>query len=201
MFKKGSSTQKEFHKGLHRKEHWYRDNTVYFITTRCTDQYAAFTSAEAKAIFWRQIEKYSAEHHFDVWICTLMNNHYHAIGYLSRAMDLAPMIRKFHGSVAKLVNDVLPQRIVPFWEDYFDGCLRDENQYCRAYRYTLLQAVRAGICGDYRDYPDTHVRVGLRDGLGMAVQRRVFLANVPYKRYEKTGDLPTKVGRPGSAKT
>ncbi len=185
MFKKGSSTQKEFHENQHRKEHWYRDNTLYFITTRCTDRHPAFSSPQAKAIFWRQLEKYAAQHHFDLWICTLMNNHYHVIGYLPRAPDLAPMIRKIHGSVAKLVNDLLPNRILPFWEDYFDGCLRDESQYCRAYRYTLFQSVRAGLCLDYRIYSDTKIRIALRDGLRFAQQRQVFLRHVPYKRYEK----------------
>ena len=43
------------------------------------------------------------------------------------------MMQRLHGSVAKLVNDLLPQRLTPFWRDaegkgYFDGCIRDEKQ-------------------------------------------------------------------------
>ena len=38
------------------------------------------------------------------------------------------MMQKIHGSVAKLVNDLLPERRVPFWRD-----LADKN-------YTLLKA-------------------------------------------------------------
>jgi REP element-mobilizing transposase RayT len=184
-FKKGSSAKKEYYNGHHRREHWYRDNTVYFLTVRCTGRFPAFASKEAKAIFWRQFTKYTHEHHFDVWICTLMNNHYHAVGYLRSGADLSPMIRKIHGSVARLVNDVLPTRLVPFWADYFDGCLRDENQYRRAYRYTQLQAQRHGICRDYMQYADTHMDVSLSEGLSLAQRRGVFLRNVPYKRYEK----------------
>lgn len=57
------------------------------------------------------------------------------------------MMRKLHGSVAKLVNDILPERRAPFWRtnghsDDFDGCLRDETQCRRAYRYTLLERLR-----------------------------------------------------------
>ena len=60
-------------------------------------------------------------------------------------------MRKLHGSVAKLVNDLLDVRLVPFWgdgenRDYFDGCLRDETQLIRSYRYVLRQSVRHGIC-------------------------------------------------------
>jgi hypothetical protein len=95
------------------------------------------------------------------------------------------MIRKIHGSVAKLVNDTLPTRLVPFWADYFDGCLRDENQYRRADRYTLLQSRRHGICRDYRQYLHTRMGLTLEGGLAIAQSRRVFLRDVPYKRYEK----------------
>jgi REP element-mobilizing transposase RayT len=184
-FKKGSSAKKEFYNGRHRREHWYRDNTVYFLTVRCTDRFPAFASEEAKTIFWRQFTKYTSEHHFDVWICTLLDNHYHAIGYLPHGPDLAPMIRKIHGSVAKLVNDILPTRLTPFWADYFDGCLRDENQFRRAYCYTLLQSRRHGICRDYRQYLHTRMGLTLEGGLAIAQSRRVFLRDVPYKRYEK----------------
>ncbi|HSU69269.1 MAG TPA: hypothetical protein VLJ39_20455 [Tepidisphaeraceae bacterium] len=31
----------------HRFEHWYRDNTIYFITSRCRDKFPAFQSDEA----------------------------------------------------------------------------------------------------------------------------------------------------------
>ena len=88
-------------------------------------------------------------------------------------------MQKIHGSVAKLVNDVLPARIVPFWrtagnKDYFDGCIRDEQQASRAYRYTLNQAVRAGIVRDWRDYPHTRMIVSLNDALALAKKRELI---------------------------
>jgi REP element-mobilizing transposase RayT len=108
-FKKGSSAKKEFYNGRHRREHWYRDNTVYFLTVRCTDRFPAFASEEAKTIFWRQFTKYTSEHHFDVWICTLLDNHYHAIGYLPHGPDLAPMIRKIHAPWQSLLTIYFPR--------------------------------------------------------------------------------------------
>lgn len=188
-FRKGSSSQKETFEGRHRSEHWYRDNTVYFLTTRCTDRIPAFATEQAKEIFWRQFNKYSVAHGFDVWVCTLVDNHYHAVGHLQNAAMLAPMLRKIHGSVSKLVNDLLLARALPFWSDYFDGCLRDETQYRRAYRYTLMQSVRHGICKDWRNYSHTHVHRSLEDGLAIALKRRAFLPTIPYQRYER--GLPT----------
>src|SRR3954465_12348667 len=95
--------------GRHRFEHWYRDNTVYFITARCRDRYAAFKSEEAKAVFWNRFTHWTAAHGFVPWVTTLLDNHYHTVAYLRVARELGEMMRKVHGSVAKRVNDLLPQ--------------------------------------------------------------------------------------------
>ncbi len=100
------------------------------------------------------------------------------------------MMQRIHGSVAKLVNDTLPERRVPFWredgvKDYFDGCLRNELQCERAYRYTLLQAVRARVVRDWHDYPHTRVNIELDVGMKRALELRAFMDDVPYQRYQR----------------
>jgi hypothetical protein len=97
------------------------------------------------------------------------------------------MMQHIHGSVAKLVNDTLDIRLLPFWrtagnKDYFDGCLRDEKQANRAYRYTLKQSVRHGIVSDYRDYPHTHVNIEMERAIKRASELKAFLYDVPYAR-------------------
>ena len=170
-------------------EHWYCDNTVYFITARCRDRFPAFKSEEAKEVFWDRFDYYTKQYGFIPWVTSLIPNHYHTLGYLKTGENLGPMMRRIHGSVAKLVNDLLPERRVPFWRegrrnDYFDGCIRNETQCRRAYRYTLLQSVRHGLCRDAREYPHTHVCVELDLGVAEALRRRSFLDDVSYPRYE-----------------
>jgi REP element-mobilizing transposase RayT len=193
--RKSSVSREEFYQGRHRFEHWYLDNCVYFITARCRDKKRCFASEEAKGIFWERFEHYARMHHFVPWATTLMDNHYHTIGYLKFGEDLGPMMRKIHGSVAKMVNDLLPVRVRPFWYDsgqqgYFDGCIRDEKQARRAYRYILKQAVRAGIVMDWHDYPHTRIGVELEQAIARAKELKVFLEDVPYQRYSrKTEEL------------
>jgi hypothetical protein len=189
-FRKSSATQHEWFDGLHRFEHWYRDNTVYFITARCRDKYPAFDSDEAKAVFWDRFNYYTQKYGFVPWVTTLMFNHYHILGYLKHGENLGPLMQKLHGSVAKLTNDLLPERRLPFWRtagnrDYFDGCIRDVLQARRAYRYTLLQAVRAGLVQDYRDYPHTIVNVEMERAIKRAVELKAFMEDVPYARYDR----------------
>jgi hypothetical protein len=197
--RKNAPATKEFFNGKHRYEHWYRDNTVYFITARVRDRYPAFASEAAKAIFWDRFNFYTAKYGFVPFVTSLMNNHYHTEGYLRHGENLGVMMQKIHGSVAKLVNDLLPIRITPFWRDsghhdYFDGCIRDVLRLVRGYKYARNQAVRHGICGDYRLYPHTRVRIELDVAVRRASELGVFLADVPYARYDNHPRYRT--GRP-----
>lgn len=189
-FRKGSYTHQEFFNGQHRFEHWYRDNTVYFITSKVRDGFRALETEAAKAIFWDRFDHYTSEYGFVPWATTLMNNHYHTIGYQRKGEALGEMMRKIHGSVAWLVMKEIDVRHVPFWrskgnKDYFDGCIRDVLQAQRAYRYTLMQAVRAGIVADWREYRHTRMSIGLNRAIRRAVELKAFLEGVPYARYER----------------
>jgi hypothetical protein len=98
------------------------------------------------------------------------------------------MMQRIHGSTAKLVNDVLPERRKNFWRDakgreYFDGCIRDEKQARLAYRYTLTQAWRHRLILDEEEYAHTRVNVELERAIKRALKLKTFLDGVPYKRY------------------
>jgi hypothetical protein len=188
--RKSSYTKNEFYKHQHRFEHWYRDNTVYFITSKVRDGFHAFASEGAKRAFWDRFDHYTKLHGFVPWVTSLLVNHYHTIGYLRVGEELGEMMRKLHGSVAWLTIKEIGVRHVPFWrhrgnKDYFDGCIRDVLQAQRAYRYTLLQAVRARLVKDWRDYPDTRVNVEVDRAIRRAVELKAFLEDVPYARYER----------------
>ena len=188
-FRKSSATPHEFFDAEHRFEHWYRDNTVYFITSKVRDGNAAFETEAAKNIFWDRFDFYTKLHGFVPWVATVMNNHYHFEGYLRDGSELGEMMRKLHGSVAWLVMKEIDVRHVPFWRgagnrDYFDGCLRDVLQAFRAFNYTRDQAVKARIVKDYREYPHTRVYLDRDRAIKRAVELKAFLEEVPYKRYE-----------------
>jgi len=187
--RKSQPASRRVYRGKHRFEHWYRDNQVYFITARCRGRFPALASENAKLIFWDRFEHYTTRHGFTPWVTSLLDNHYHTIGYLRRGDELGRMMRGLHGSVSKLVNDLLPARRVPFWsdqrdKDYFDGCLRDAKQGRLTYRYVLTQAVRHGLVIDWRDYPHTRIDVGLERAIKRSLELNAFLTGVPYKRYQ-----------------
>lgn len=114
-FRKSSHSDAEFWNGQHRFEHWCRDNSVYFITSRARDGRHAFASQRAREIFWDRFDPYTKQYRFVSWIEMLMINHYHFLGYLRHGENLGPLMQHLHGSVAKLVNGLLPERHIPFW--------------------------------------------------------------------------------------
>ena len=190
--KTSRSAQPVDDQGRHRFEHWLVDNQVYFITACVRDHARAFAGEEAKSVFWDRFDHYTTAHGFTPWATALLDSHYHTIGYLRKGEELPRMMQRLHGSVAKLANDLLPVRIKPFWRDargrareYFDGCIRDELQARRAYRYTLRQPVRAGLVHDWRDYPHVRVDAELERAVRRAHELRAFLEGVPYRRYQR----------------
>ncbi len=194
-FRTSSATKTHWWKGQHRFEHWYRDNTVYFITSKVRNGYRAFQLDAAKLVFWDRFDFYTNKYGFEKWCETLLDNHYHFVGYLKNGSNLGPLMQKIHGSVAKLTNDLLPTRHLPFWrfagnQDYFDGCLRDEQQVRRASRYTLTQAVRAGIVVDWRQYPHTRLHVDLNERIQFSLRVKAIPIPVPYRRYQRGSDNP-----------
>lgn len=183
-----SRSPNQEYQGKHRYEHWLVDNQVYFITARCRDRYAAFASESAKLVFWDRFHSYTNQFGYTPWVTSLLDNHYHTLGYLRSGKNLPRMMQRLHGSVAKLVNDLLPQRHRDFWRDvkgqeYFDGCIRNQRQARLAFRYTLQQSVRHGIVTDSQNYSHTIVNVELELAIKRALELQAFLPGVRYKRY------------------
>jgi hypothetical protein len=95
-----------------------------------------------------------------------------------------------YGLVASATSLIYSPAWRPFWReaghrDFFDGCIRDERQCRRAYKYTLTQSDRHGIAKDDRHYPHTHVSIDLKRGLKRALELQAFLEKESYKRYQK----------------
>jgi hypothetical protein len=97
-----------------RYEHWLIDNQVYFITSSVRDHIPVFTTEVAKQVFWDRFTHYTHEFGFTPWVTSLMTTHYHTLGYLKIGGSLPTMMQRIHGSVAKLVNDTLAERIERF---------------------------------------------------------------------------------------
>ena len=177
------------YQGRHRYEHWLVDNQVYFLTARCRDRFPAFATEAAKAVFWDRFDHYTAEFGFVPWVTSLLDNHYHTLGYLRVGANLPKMMQRIHGSVAKLVNDLLPstaQSVLARREG--QGILRRLHSRRSDRRGLHIGTRLRNLFGtessaDWRDYQHTHVNVELERAIARALEIDAFLEGVPYKRY------------------
>ena len=174
-----------WHPHRRRVEHWHIDNQIYFITARCRDRLPAFEAEDAKLIFWRQLEIKAAEHGLTLIIASLLNNHYHLLGYLKEGDQLTPLMRGLHGSVARYVNQVTPpeKQVKPLFREatgkqYFDGAIRSPKQFDRTFRYIERQGVRHGLCERGEIYRHTRVYVDKERAIKRALQINAFLTGV-----------------------
>ena len=67
-------------------------------------------TAQAKAIFWERFNHYTKQYSSTPFVTSLLSNHYQTLGYLKHGDGLPKLMNGIHGSVAKLVNDVLRDR-------------------------------------------------------------------------------------------
>ena len=187
-FRKSVGDRNRISQGHHRYEHWYLDNQVYFITARCRDRFPAFASEQAKSVFWDRFDHYTNEFGFVPWVTSLVDNHYHTLGYLRVGENLGPMMQRLHGSVAKLVNDLLPHASCPFLAGSRPPRLLRRLHPQRKAMPTGVQihappSRAAWHRRDWREYPHTHVAIDLERGFDGVLELRAFLEQVPYKRY------------------
>ena len=98
--RKSSHKSDEYFGSQHSFEHWYRDNSIYFITARCRGQFPAFASEKAKAIFKAKDDKCAlamAMLNIANALSSLdriaeSDRHYAAAERLSRQMDMPELL-------------------------------------------------------------------------------------------------------------
>lgn len=105
--RRSNQSKRPVYQNRHRFEHWYRDNQVYFITAKTADAAPVFTTPAACDIFWSNFATATRLGLFTPWVTTLMNNHYHTLGYLKQGDLLPKMMKTLHGTTAKQINDLI----------------------------------------------------------------------------------------------
>ena len=122
------------------------------------DDYRAY-----KVFLTRMCERY----HLDIWAYCLMPNHVHLIGVPSTPDGLARPLGEAHRLYARMIN----RRngwVGHLWQERFSSFPMDEPHLIAAFRYVLLNPVRAGLVDSAVVWPHSSARshrAGRTDGL------------------------------------
>lgn len=128
----------------HRPPHIYRDDSFYFITGRCLHRQPFLRGK--KDILARLLNELLSNYGFKCFAWVIMDNHYHLLLEIIRAENLKRFMGELHRLSAKEINKTDRQTGRRIWYQYFDRCMRGEEDFWRAFNYIHHNPVKHGIC-------------------------------------------------------
>ncbi|OIO18275.1 MAG: hypothetical protein AUJ23_04130 [Candidatus Magasanikbacteria bacterium CG1_02_32_51] len=158
---------------VHRPFHIY-DGHTYFVTGRCYKGVDYFYNVERKGLFQKKLGEIVKELDIGLFSWVILNNHYHILfklngmnGVTSDSLSqdeldrLAPVIpkdshlvkfvTKLHSVISKLLNEMdnTPGRKI--WYQYFDYCLRNEQDFWKHFNYIIKNPFKHGLVVSLHD--------------------------------------------------
>jgi REP element-mobilizing transposase RayT len=86
------------------------------------------------------------------WV--VMPNHVHAVVGPKPPNTLSRILHGWKSYTAHELNNVLPGKIVPFWQsESYDHLIRDDDDLRRCLNYVRMNPVNAGLCAEPHLWP------------------------------------------------
>ncbi|WP_305908293.1 transposase [Methylomarinum sp. Ch1-1] len=139
-------------KYLHNPAHLFMDDAVYFITGATYQKQRFIIADGAKKLLLECMRKAFSDYGWELHHWVILDNHYHLLGRSDKGNDLPQLIKKIHaqsGFHIKRIADISGK----VWWNYWDYCLRDENDYFRHLNYLFYNPIKHGYVTDLNDYP------------------------------------------------
>lgn len=150
-------------KEKHRPPHIYRDNQIYFLTSRTHKKICYFNGDERKEILKNVLIKSIKRFNIKIYAWVIMDNHYHLLfdikrkfpssqfasprgdelrtsemtpkGNFASKYQLVEFIRKLHKDSSRIINKLDNTRGRKIWYQYWDHCIRDETDFYKHFNY------------------------------------------------------------------
>ncbi len=128
----------------HRPPHIYLDQQYYFLTGGTFHKIAYINNKLKKNLLKELIIKVLNKYQYLLEAWVILDNHYHMICKTSLGEFLPKIIATIHGKSAIEINkiDRTPGRRV--WYQYWDYCIRSEQDYWRHFNYIHNNLIKHG---------------------------------------------------------
>ncbi len=144
--------EKYFKRPLHTPAHLFINDHYYFITAGCYHK-RAYLDSDAKKKFLYKIICEELNRYFTMlygW--TLLDNHYHILIKPRDAFLLPKLIQAIHSKSAITINKIDKRHGRKVWHDYWDKCIRDQEDFYTKLNYIHLNPIRHGYVDDLTNY-------------------------------------------------
>jgi len=128
----------------HRPPHIYLNNQYYFITSVTYQKIDHFNSNLKKNLLKRIIYSVLTQYKYslDAWV--ILDNHYHILIKTFQGKYLARVVASIHGKSAIEINKIDKKIGRQIWYQYWDYCIRDEDDYFRHMNYIHHNPIKHG---------------------------------------------------------
>lgn len=133
---------------------------LYMVTASTYQSEPYMHSAERKLDWIKSFLKAAQLYDWQVIAWVVLDNHYHAISRSPEAAEtLSKFIASYHKFTARNWNNEDGASGRKVWRNYWDTCIRSEDDYHNRLRYTFWNPVKHGLVKDPNDYPFSNYKV------------------------------------------
>ncbi len=127
-----------------RPPHIFYSETFYFFTSRTVDKIKFFDTDYKKIILLKIINEILNKFAINCHAWVILDNHYHLIVLLRNAEILPSFFRYIHGKSTIFLNKLENKSSRKIWWNYWDHCIRDEEDFWKHFNYIHHNPVKHG---------------------------------------------------------
>jgi len=133
--------------------HRTKQNTSYFVTTKCAQGHTAFQMPEYAEIVIETLYHYREKSSYLLHEFVLMPDHLHLILTASAATTLEKAMQLIKGGSSFQINKRRDRKMQVWQQGFHDGTVRDAADWLAKAEYIAMNPVRAGLVQNFRDWP------------------------------------------------
>ncbi len=137
----------------HHPPHLYLDDTWYMLTAATYQKQCVFHTSSQKEILRDQLHELVREFHLVLRAWVILDNHYHLLLKTHVGKDLFKFFGRLHGRTSFEFNRLDRMRGRQVWHNYWDTCIRSENDYWLRFNYIHHNPVKHGYVDKAEDWP------------------------------------------------
>jgi len=137
----------------HNPYHIYTDDTFYFITGAILHHAPLLGPSSHKQHLQEQLLELALAYDLDLKAWIILDNHYHILFHLTIGENLSSFIRSLHTRTAVTFNQWDNQAGRQVWWNYWDWCIRNEQDYWHHFNYIHYNPIKHGCVQQLRDWP------------------------------------------------
>ena len=132
----------------HQPKHIYANNQMYFITSHIHNrEFLLDTDSKTDKLLFK-IFSFAWEDGIELRAWVILNNHYHILFKVSDGKNISNFIGKIHRGFTFEMNELEGTRERRLWRNYWDWCIRNENDYWKHFNYIHNNPIKHGIIHD-----------------------------------------------------